>query len=55
MGGATPTALTDIEYVTIATEGNAVDFGDLLTVARYWVQMHLMIMVGCKNRSLVLY
>ena len=31
MGGATPTALTDIEYVTIATEGDAVDFGDLLT------------------------
>ena len=34
IGGATPTALTDIEYVTIATEGGATDFGDLLN-ARY--------------------
>mgnify|MGYP001201381635 CR=1 FL=1 len=32
-GGQTPTKLNSIEYITIATTGNATDFGDL-TVAR---------------------
>ena len=32
-GGQTPTLQDTIDYITIATEGNALDFGDL-TVAR---------------------
>ena len=27
-GGASPTVVNTIEFVTIATDGNAVDFGD---------------------------
>ena len=33
MGGKTPTLLTDIDYLTIASTGNAINFGDL-TAAR---------------------
>ena len=32
-GGSTPSNINTIEFVTIATTGNATDFGDL-TVAR---------------------
>ena len=35
-GGYTPTRVNVIDYITIATTGNATDFGDL-TVARYFV------------------
>ena len=30
LGGRTPTRQTDIDFITIATTGNAQDFGDLL-------------------------
>ena len=46
-----------IDYINIATGGTAVDFGDL-TVAGHGGKggcNSLMVMVGCKNRSLVLY
>ena len=33
MGGGTPTRVNTISYITIATTGNAADFGDL-TLAR---------------------
>ena len=39
MGGAspaTPAVVADIEYVTIATRGNAADFGDLLEANRWY-------------------
>ena len=31
MGGHTPSVLNYIDYITIASAGNATDFGDLLT------------------------
>ena len=31
-GGATPSEINNIQYVTIASTGNATDFGDLTTV-----------------------
>ena len=31
MGGSTPTKRNGIEYITIATLGNAIDFGDITT------------------------
>ena len=34
-GGQTPTALNNIDYVTIASFGNSNDFGDLITVKSY--------------------
>ena len=30
-GGVTPGALSGLEFITIASQGNAVDYGDLLT------------------------
>lgn len=34
-GGYTTTTVNTIDYVTIASTGNATDFGDLTTVRRY--------------------
>ena len=33
-GGLNPTVLDTIDYVTIATQGDAVDFGDMVTALR---------------------
>ena len=35
MGGNTPTKLTEIDFITIATTGNAQDFGDLTEVTSF--------------------
>ena len=35
MGGNTPTATNTMEYVTIATLGDGVDFGDLTAARMY--------------------
>ncbi len=34
-GGYSPTTWTDMEYITIATTGNAADFGDLTQVVSF--------------------
>ena len=34
-GGQTPTKIDTIQYVTIATTGNTLDFGDLNTARRF--------------------
>ena len=55
--GATNTGtLIHIQYVTIQLKVHAVDFGDLTAYSMILgVQSHLTHMVGCKNRSPVLY
>jgi len=34
-GGQTPTKMNSINYITIATTGNSIDFGDLLSIGRF--------------------
>jgi hypothetical protein len=34
MGGLTPTVLSTLDFITIASQGNATDFGDLITTTR---------------------
>ena len=34
-GGSTPTFVNTIEYITIASTGDAADFGDLTSARRY--------------------
>ena len=34
-GGQTPTKKSDINYITIATTGDSIDFGDLLSIGRF--------------------
>ena len=44
-----------IDFNTIATQGDAVDFGNLTAGTSMPELLHLLTMEGCKNRSLVLY
>ena len=46
-GGSTPSRVDDIDYITIASEGNGIDFGELTQNAVVQMEFCLVQQEGC--------